>query len=103
IADVFSWLSALLWKIGDTWRYAQRPKTGQESPHFEFWQYVKSYYQIHEKVGFGCGFCTNRHCQPYCRPRSLMSKVLRQRAIREWLYRAIRDVTVTTRPDALEG
>ncbi len=95
LADVFSWLSALLWKIGETWRHMERRPLGTIEQYFFFWEYLYKQFNTHpepDKGIWGCSFCASLNCQIRCRTQSLMSHVIDQRNKREDLRISIVEV-----------
>src|SRR5207253_1246576 len=44
LGDVMSWLSALLWKIGETWRASRVLAPGEQPPYYRFCGYVNNGY-----------------------------------------------------------
>ncbi len=70
LADVISWLAALLWKIGEIWRLSKTQKTGEKPPFYIFWEYVDVRF-TGQQHNLACAFCEGIQCKEWCRTVSL--------------------------------
>jgi len=75
LADVMSWLSALLWKIGEIWRSCRIRKVGEPPQYFKFWEYVNSRFTGMQN-NLGCAYCEQVQCMSWCRFVSLAKNVM---------------------------
>jgi NTP pyrophosphatase (non-canonical NTP hydrolase) len=74
LADVISWLSALLWKIGESWRASHVLGPGEQPPYYKFWGYIDAGY-TGVQHNLACKFCGEVECQPSCRSVRMFKNV----------------------------
>ena len=63
LADVFTWLSAVLHKVGMCWRFSCEEK---ESQWFQFYDFLIDHHRKNDQKQLVCTFCGKTRCEKSC-------------------------------------